>query len=136
MGGNKDIAKYGKKTQFSKTNQPLSSGRKPKLYTQLKDVYKISQEEYRNVVMHIMQLSKGEIMKLILAEDTPIWVITICKAFINDIEKGTFYMLSDLTDRVYGKPKQITENYNDNVERNKATIVFVKEEEESDTDTP
>lgn len=33
MAGRKDIAKYGKRTQFSKDNQPLRNGRKPKLYT-------------------------------------------------------------------------------------------------------
>ena len=45
-------------------------------------------------------------------------------------------MLTELTDRLYGKPKQITENFNENVERNKAIIVFskpeVKAEESSD----
>lgn len=124
-----NIAELGRKTRFSSTNQPKNSGRKPKLYTQLKEVYKISQEEYRNVVLHLMQLSKGEVVKLAKAEDTPIWVVTICEAFLADIEKGTFYILSDLTDRVYGKPKQVTENYNENTDKSSATIVFVKEDE-------
>lgn len=131
-----NIAELGRKTRFSSTNQPKNSGRKPKLYTQLKGVYKISQEEYRNVVLHLMQLSKTEVLNLAKAEDTPIWVVTICEAFLADIEKGTFYILSDLTDRVYGKPKQVTENYSEITERNKAVIVFtkpqIKEEKEVD----
>lgn len=124
-----NIAELGRKTRFSSTNQPKNNGRKPKLYTQLKEVYKISQEEYRNVVLYLMQLSKAEVVKLAKAEDTPIWVVTICEAFLADIEKGTFYILSDLTDRVYGKPKQVTENYNENTDKSSATIVFVKEDE-------
>jgi hypothetical protein len=124
-----NIAELGRKTRFSSTNQPKNNGRKPKLYTQLKGVYKISQEEYRNVVLHLMQLSKAEVLNLAKAEDTPIWVVTICEAFLADIEKGTFYILSDLTDRVYGKPKQVTENYNENTDKSSATIVFVKEDE-------
>lgn len=127
---NKNLAELGRRTRFSSTNQPKNSGRKQKLYTQLKNVHKISQEEYREVAQYIMQLPKTEVVSLTMAEDTPIWVVTMCRAFLTDIEKGTFNMLSDLTDRLFGKPKQITENHNENTERNKATIVFVKDEEE------
>lgn len=127
---NKNLAELGRRTRFSSTNQPKNSGRKQKLYTQLKNVHKISQEEYREVAHYIMQLSKKEVEGLTMAEDTPIWVVTMCRAFLTDIEKGSFNMLCDLTDRLFGKPKQVTENHNENIERNRAIVVFTKPEDD------
>ena len=122
--------------RFSSTNQPKKNGRKPQIYTQIKDVYSISLEEYRRVIQHLMNCTKDEITALANAKDTPIWIVNLCTALVNDTKKGTTYLLSELTDRLYGKPKQITENFNENVERNKAIIVFskpeVKAEESSD----
>lgn len=120
--------KVGK--QFSSTYQPAKNGRKPHIYTQIKDVYSISLDEYRKVVQFLMNSTKEEIVELGKAEDTPMWVVNLCSALINDTKRGTTYLLSELTDRLYGKPKQITENYNENVEKNKAIIVFAKEGED------
>ena len=126
----------GNKYRFTSTNQPKKNGRKPQIYTQIKDVYNISLEEYRRVIQHLMNCTKDEIAALANAKDTPIWIVNLCTALVNDTKKGTTYLLSELTDRLYGKPKQITENFNENVERNKAIIVFskpeVKAEESSD----
>lgn len=126
----------GNKYRFTSTNQPKKNGRKPQIYTQIKDVYNISLEEYRRVIQHLMNCTKDEITALANAKDTPIWIVNLCTALVNDTKKGTTYLLSELTDRLYGKPKQITENFNENVERNKAIIVFskpeVKAEESSD----
>jgi hypothetical protein len=44
--------------------------------------------------------------------------------------RNGWQVLMDIMDRLFGKPRQINENYNNNTERNKATIVFVKDEEE------
>ena len=56
-----NIAELGRATRFSSTNQPKNSGRKPKLYTQLKEVYQVSAEEYRRIVQHLLNCSKEEI---------------------------------------------------------------------------
>lgn len=120
----------GNKYRFTSTNQPKKNGRKPHIYTQIKDVYNISLEEYRKVIQHLMNCTKDEITALANAKDTPIWIVNLCTALVNDTKKGTTYLLSELTDRLYGKPKQITENYNENVEKNKAIIVFAKEGED------
>ena len=126
--------KFG--NRFTSTNQPTNGGRKPKVYTQIKDVYTISLEEYRRVVQYLMNCTQNEIDQLRNSPDTPIWIVNLCAALVNDTKKGTTYLLTELTDRLYGKPKQITENFNENVERNKAIIVFskpeVKAEESSD----
>lgn len=121
----------GKK--FTSTYQPTKNGRKPLIYTQIKDVYSISIEEYRRVIQYLMNCTKDEITELAQAKDTPIWIVNLCTALVNDTKKGTTYLLTELTDRLYGKPKQVTENYNDNIERNKATVVFVKEDNDTDT---
>ena len=123
---NKNIAEAGRATRFSSTNQPKSNGRKPKLYTQLKDVYQVSAEEYRRIVQHLLNCSKEEIEALQDAKDTPIWVVNLCAALLTDTKRGASYILTELTDRLYGKPKQVTENYSEITEKNKAVIVFTK----------
>lgn len=131
-----NIAELGRATRFSSTNQPKNSGRKPKLYTQLKEVYQVSAEEYRRIVQHLLNCSKEEIEALKEAKDTPIWVLNICSALLADTKRGASYILTELTDRLYGKPKQVTENYSEITEKNKAVIVFtkpqIKEEKEVD----
>lgn len=127
-----NIAELGKATRFSSTNQPKNSGRKPHIYTQLKGVYQISVDEYRKVVQFLMNSTKVEIKKLSEAQDTPIWMVNLCTAFLTDTQKGTTYLLTELTDRLYGKPKQVTENYSEVTEKNKAVIVFTKPKENTE----
>lgn len=122
--------KFG--NRFTSTNQPKVNGRKPYLYTQLKDVYEISQMEYRKVVMFLMNATKEEIEKLSKNPDTPVWVVNICTAFLNDVKRGTTYLLSELTDRLFGKPRQVNENYNENNDKNKAIVIFTKDSKESE----
>lgn len=122
----------GNKYRFTSTNQPKKNGRKPHIYTQIKDVYNISLEEYRKVIQHLMNCNKDEITALANAKDTPIWIVNLCTALVNDTKRGTTYLLSELTDRLYGKPKQITENYNENTAKNQAIVKFVREDEEED----
>lgn len=124
----------GNKYRFTSTNQPKKNGRKPQIYTQIKDVYNISKEEYRRVIQHLMNCTKDEITALANAKDTPIWIVNLCTALVNDTKKGTTFLLTELTDRLYGKPKQVTENYNENTEKNKAIIVFTKPKEEPESD--
>lgn len=124
------VFQKGNKYRFTSTNQPKKNGRKPLIYTQIKDVYTISLEEYRRVIQHLMNCTKSEIEQLKNSPDTPMWILNLCAALENDTKKGTTYLLTELTDRLFGKPKQVTENYNENVERNKAIIVFAKEEED------
>ena len=124
----------GNKYRFTSTNQPKKNGRKPQIYTQIKDVYNISKEEYRRVIQHLMNCTKDEITALANAKDTPIWIVNLCTALVNDTKKGTTFLLTELTDRLYGKPKQVTENYNENVEKNKAIVIFSKPKEEPKSD--
>lgn len=125
----RDIYKDGVNTRFSSTNQPKNRGRKPHIYTIAKETCDISLDEYRKVVQLLMNATKEEIKQLSDNPDTPIWVVNLCSALLTDTRKGITTLLSELTDRLYGKPKQVTENYNTNTERNKAVIVFTKPKE-------
>lgn len=88
MAGKKDIYKYGKNTQFSSENQPKNSGRKPKLYTIAKKAYGLSYEEYKEMRMYLMQLSKAELEELAKNDDTPMWVVILCRAYVKGAVKG------------------------------------------------
>jgi hypothetical protein len=68
---NKNIAKDGKKTRFTSENQPQNRGRKPKLYTIAKKAYNISYDEWKEVVVHVMQCTKKEVEDIIEKDDTP-----------------------------------------------------------------
>lgn len=93
----------GKGNRFSSTNQPANRGRKPKLYTLAKAVYKIGYEEFREVALHLMQMTKKELAEVVNDDDTPVWVINIAKALHKDTGKGEIRVLRELFDRVFGK---------------------------------
>ncbi len=59
--------------RFSSTNQPKSSGRKPRLYTQIAKQWKVSREEYTEAIKYVLGLSKTELEELMLNPETPIW---------------------------------------------------------------
>lgn len=91
---------------FSSTYQPKHNGRKPKLYTKIKNEYKIGLEEYKNILMYLIQSTETEREKLIIDPKTPCWIICFCKAISKDIEKGSIYTLQAITDRLFGKAGQ------------------------------
>jgi hypothetical protein len=91
---------------FSSTYQPRHNGRKPKLYTQIKKDYNMGLEEYKNILMYIIQSTETELRQLEEDKTTPIWVVIICKAIEKDIEKGNIYSLQSIIDRLFGKAGQ------------------------------
>ena len=106
---NKNIVEDGKKTRFTKTNQPLNSGRKPKLYTIAKKKYNISHEEYKDVIAYLMQCTKKEINSIAEDENTPIWIVNVCRALYKDSGRGEVKTLNDITERIFGKISTTTE---------------------------
>jgi hypothetical protein len=83
---NKDIGKYGNK--FTSDNQPANRGRKPKLYTIAKKAYGLSYEEYKEMRMYLMQLSKHELEELAKDENTPMWIVILCRSYVKGAAKG------------------------------------------------
>ena len=108
MSGRKDIAILGKKHQFSSKNQPANRGRKPKLYTIAKK-YNISHEEYKDVIAYLMQCTKKEINSIAEDENTPIWIVNVCRALYKDSGRGEVKTLNDITERIFGKIPNTTE---------------------------
>lgn len=115
---NKNIAKDGKKTRFTSENQPLNRGRKPKLYTIAKKAYNISYDEWKEVVVYVMQCTKKEVEDIIDKDDTPMWVINICRALYKDSGKGSIATLKELTEKLWGKPMQETKPEDANIPTN------------------
>lgn len=103
MVGKKDIYKYGKNTQFSSENQPKNSGRKPKLYTIAKKAYGLSYEEYKEMRMYLMQLSKTELDELSKDKDTPMWIVILCRSYIKGAAMGDTKALEETKTDLWGK---------------------------------
>lgn len=100
---NYNIAKAGEKTRFSSTRQPANAGRKPKLYTIAKKGYNIGYDEFKEVVVYLMQLPKAELEEIISRPDSPIWVVNIARAMHKDTGKGVTFTLREILDRLWDK---------------------------------
>ena len=96
----------GKGNRFSSTNQPKNRGRKPRLYTIAKKVYRISYEEWCDVAMYLMQCTKKEVESIANDENTPIWVANLCRSLHKDTGKGITTTLQDIMTRMWGRPGQ------------------------------
>ncbi len=103
MAGRDDIYKYGQKTRFTSENQPTKSGRKPKIYNIAKKTYGISFEEFKEVVNYLMQCPKTKLIEISECEDTPIWMINVCRALHKDTGRGTMNTLRDIVAFMWGK---------------------------------
>lgn len=93
----------GKGNRFSSTNQPANRGRKPKLYTIAKKTYGISFEEFKEVVNYLVQCPKKELNEIADKEDTPIWMLNVCRALYKDTGKGVINTLRELIALMWGK---------------------------------
>ena len=78
----------GKGNRFTSTNQPPNRGRKPKLYTIAKKAYGLSYEEYKEMRMYLMQLSRKELDELAKDDSTPMWIVILCRAYVKGAAKG------------------------------------------------
>ena len=103
MAGRDDIYKYGQKTRFTSENQPQRNGRKPKIYNIAKKTYGISFEEFKEVVNYLMQCPKAQLIEISEREDTPIWMINVCRALHKDAGRGAMNTLRDIVAFMWGK---------------------------------
>lgn len=94
---------------FTSDNQPANRGRKPKLYTIAQKKYNISHEEYKDVIAYLMQCTKKEINSIAEDENTPIWIVNVCRALYKDSGRGEVKTLNDITERIFGKIPNTTE---------------------------
>lgn len=126
--------KYG--NRFSKENQPeKNTGRPQKLSNQIGAIPKDAQQRMYSILYKATTFnSREEAISFLKDEKDKGEYGFILELAINALGgRNGWQVLMDIMDRLFGKPKQITENYNDNTERNSATVVFVKEEDDTAT---
>lgn len=93
----------GKGNRFTSDNQPPNRGRKPKLYTLAKKGYGVSFDDFKEVAGYLMQLPKKEVEAIAQSEDTPIWVVNVCRALYKDSGRGVIATLKELASMMWGK---------------------------------
>ena len=107
--GNPNIRNEGKATRFTSENQPKNKGRKPRLYTIAKEVYKCSYEDYKEGVLYLLQCTLTELKDICDKADTPIWLRNIARALLKDSSTGDMRTTEELITRLWGKPKATVE---------------------------
>lgn len=123
----------GNKYRFSKENQPKGkTGRRARLCNQIGSIPKDAQQRMYSILYQATTFnSREEAINYLKEEKDKGEYGFILELAINSLGgRNGWLVLMDIMDRLFGKPRQITENYNDNTERNSATVVFVKEEED------
>lgn len=93
----------GRGKRFTSDNQPPNRGRKPKLYTVLKDAYGLSYEEYKRAQLYVMQLSKAEAEELSRDASTPMFVVELCRLHLRGASVGDARALSEAKADLWGK---------------------------------
>lgn len=122
----------GNKYRFGKDRQPTKRGGPVKLSSQIAAIPADAQKRMYAILHKATTFnSKDEAIKYFKEEKDKGEYGFILELAINALYgKNGWQVLMDIMDRLFGKPRQINENYNDNTERNKATVIFVKDDEE------
>lgn len=95
-------------TQFSSERQPLKNGRPRKYVSALKDQgYKIS--EVNDAIQVLMSMTVEELKQVWDNPQATVLEKTIASAIKKSIEKGSLYSIETLLSRVYGKPKETSD---------------------------
>lgn len=107
--GNKNIAKAGKKTRFSKTNQPKNKGRKRKLISTISEDLKkegfeeASPENIKRLYETFLNLTEDKLRELFADAKQPILVKILVKSVLSD---RAFEVVESIIDRAHGKAMQ------------------------------
>ena len=119
----------GRHTQFSSTNQPKNRGRKPKL----KNIPPDAKERVMEALFHALTLPDQKTAMEYLkreAADLPKYGYLIQVYAKGMMGRTGFMYVSDLLDRLFGKPKQVTDISADIGIGDPPTIIFGKPREE------
>jgi len=104
----KDIYKDGVKTQFSSTNQPANSGRRPSVFAKYIRENRVSLDDIRALFSSMLTYDADEIKAILKdkIERPPVGIILLLKAISADMNKGEIKNYEILMNRVFGKPTQ------------------------------
>lgn len=105
--GRKDIAEDGKRTRFSKDNQPKNAGRKPRLYTILKkDEPALTRSEYNRNCIAMLMADMEEFKAIAQDENAPMYIKIIANAIKEDLMTGQSKTLQQIIEANFGKAEQ------------------------------
>ena len=125
----------GRHTQFSSTNQPKNRGRKPKL----KNIPADAKERVMEALFHALTLPDQKTAAEYLsktAKELPEYGYLIQVYAKGMMSKNGYLYVSDLLDRLFGKPKQAAEITADIGIGDPPVIVFGNSERKSESESP
>ena len=104
----KDIYKDGEKTQFSSTNQPENSGRRPSVFAKYIRENRVSLDDLRALISSLLGYSAPEIDAILKdkVNSPPVAIVLLLKAIMADMNKGDLSNFIKLAERAFGKPAQ------------------------------
>ena len=105
---NKNIVEDGKKTRFSSTRQPPTTGRRPNVYAKYVKEERVSLDDQKALFESILAY-KPDVLKDFLKDEKdkpPIGVLLLLNAIKSDISKGEIFNYEKLMDRTFGKPEK------------------------------
>lgn len=120
-----NIIELGKKTQFSSTNQPLNSGRKPKSFKMFNNMMKesgvepLSKEALIQCYSFLFSATQAQIKKVADDEEQPLGLRLIIQEFTE--ERTRSKAMQDYRDYMFGKALQTVE------EKSEVSIVWKEE---------
>lgn len=126
----------GNKYRFGKDRQPTKRGGPVKLSSQIAAIPKDAQQRMYSILYKATTFnSREEAISFLKDEKDKGEYGFILELAINALGgRNGWQVLMDIMDRLFGKPKQVTENYNENLEKNKAVVIFTKPKEEQSCD--
>jgi hypothetical protein len=104
----KDIYKDGEKTQFSSTNQPENSGRRPSVFAKYIRENRVSLDDLRVLISSLLGYSAPEIDAILKdkVNSPPVAIVLLLKAITADMKKGDLSNFVKLVERTFGKPEK------------------------------
>ena len=98
--------------QFTSTNQPKKTGRKPALFKQLANIVdkevrlELSREDFIKLQRWLLERTKTELMRINRNPETPLFIIVLVTAILEDIKNGKYDTIERTFDRVFGRSIQ------------------------------
>jgi hypothetical protein len=109
MANNKNLAKAGEKTQFSKERQPVNPGRRPAALSRYIKEQGVALSDIRLMIGSLIFGHTSQELSAMLKDKDhppPAGVALILGAIVDDLKKNNLGNLEKLMDRSYGKPEK------------------------------
>ena len=123
-------------TKFKTGESGNPNGRPPKLETVLKNLFlgehniRLSNSQITELLTVFLSKTKNELLELAKDESLPFWIELLVRKAAKDAKVGSIELLEKLLDRVFGKPKQLTEE----VQTDRQIIINITTDEPKATD--